>query len=107
MIYKMGRVAWRRVVHRRKSQLADGAEQRGAAAPWVRDAIGPCLAQKSEAACNRRMRKIARPAVWEGAGAQSPALDPITLADVAGRNPLCTTFRNISGPIRHATPSFS
>ena len=30
-----------------------------------------------EAAFNRRMRKTARPVVWEGAGAQSPALDPI------------------------------
>ena len=29
------------------------------------------------AACNRRMRKTARPMVWEGAGAQSPAHDPI------------------------------
>jgi hypothetical protein len=26
---------------------------------------------------NRRMRKTARPVVWEGAGAQSPALHPI------------------------------
>jgi len=25
------------------------------------------------------MRKTARPVVWEGAGAQSPALDPIDL----------------------------
>jgi len=35
------------------------------------------------AAFNRRMRKTARTVVWEGAGAQSPALDPIkTLARV-------------------------
>ena len=26
---------------------------------------------------NRRMRKTARPVVWEGDGAQSPSLDPI------------------------------
>ena len=32
---------------------------------------------KMEAAFNRRMRKTARTVVWEGAGAQSPALDPI------------------------------
>jgi hypothetical protein len=32
---------------------------------------------KKEAAFNRRMRKTARPVVWEGAGAQSPAPDPI------------------------------
>ncbi|MGH6628140.1 MAG: hypothetical protein ACREB3_00230 [Burkholderiales bacterium] len=32
---------------------------------------------KIEAAFNRRMRKTARPVVWEGAGAQSPAPDPI------------------------------
>jgi len=32
---------------------------------------------KMEAAFNRRMRKTARPVVWEGAGAKSPALDPI------------------------------
>ena len=29
------------------------------------------------AAFNRRMRKTARTVVWEGAGVQSPALDPI------------------------------
>ena len=29
------------------------------------------------AAFNRRMRKTARTVVWEGAGAQSPAPDPI------------------------------
>ena len=29
------------------------------------------------AAFNRRMRKTARTVVWEGAGAKSPALDPI------------------------------
>ena len=29
------------------------------------------------AAFNRWMRKTARPVVWEGAGAQSPAPDPI------------------------------
>jgi hypothetical protein len=33
---------------------------------------------KMEAAFNRRMRKTARTVVWEGAGAQSPAPDPIT-----------------------------
>ena len=32
---------------------------------------------KIVAAFNRRMRKTARPVVWEGAGAQSPAPDPI------------------------------
>jgi hypothetical protein len=32
---------------------------------------------KMEAAFNRRMRKTARTVVWEGAGAQSPAPDPI------------------------------
>ena len=30
------------------------------------------------AAFNRRMRKTARTVVWEGAGAKSPALDPIS-----------------------------
>jgi hypothetical protein len=29
---------------------------------------------------NRRMRNTARPVVWEGAGAQSPALHPIKIA---------------------------
>lgn len=37
------------------------------------------------AAFNRRMRKTARTVVWEGAGAQSPALDPI---NVTGRDPV-------------------
>ena len=40
-------------------------------------AIGSCLTIKHEAAFNRRMRKTARTVVWEGAGAQSPAPDPI------------------------------
>jgi hypothetical protein len=35
---------------------------------------------KMEAAFNRRMRKTARTVVWEGAGAQSPAPDPIAWA---------------------------
>jgi len=37
----------------------------------------PVKRKKEAAAFNRRMRKTARPVVWEGAGAQSPALDPI------------------------------
>lgn len=41
------------------------------------DSIRSCLVMKKEAAFNRRMRKTARPVVWEGAGAQSPALHPI------------------------------
>ena len=32
---------------------------------------------KQAATFNRRMRKTARAVVWEGAGAQSPASDPI------------------------------
>ena len=65
------------VAHRSQSELADGAEQRGITALWVLDAIRPCFPMKMEAAFNRRMRKIARTVVWEGAGAQSPAPDPI------------------------------
>jgi CRISPR-associated protein Cas1 len=38
---------------------------------------------KMEAAFNRRMRKTARTVVWEGAGAQSPAPDPIGRRDTA------------------------
>ena len=38
---------------------------------------------KMEAAFNRRMRKTARTVVWEGAGAQSPAPDPIPLGQNA------------------------
>src|SRR6476660_5845282 len=40
--------------------------------------IGACRAVKA-AGSNRRMRKTACPVVWEGAGAQSPALDPIRI----------------------------
>ena len=65
------------VAHRGQSELADGAEQRGVAALWVSDAIGSCGHHVEGAAFNRRMRKTARPVVWEGAGAQSPAPDPI------------------------------
>src|SRR5947207_3982131 len=39
-----------------QSKLADGAEQRGFAAPWILDAIRPCFPMKMEAAFNRRMR---------------------------------------------------
>ena len=39
----------------------------------------PCGEVKA-AAFNRRMRKTARPVVWEGDGAQSPSLDPIQKA---------------------------
>ena len=35
------------------------------------------LANCQDACFNRRMRKTARPVVWEGDGAQSPSLDPI------------------------------
>lgn len=35
------------------------------------------LGRKTSGRTNRRMRKTARPVVWEGAGAQSPAPDPI------------------------------
>ncbi len=61
----------------RKEQILTRGEQRGVAAAWLLDAIRPCLAMKIEAAFNRRMRKTARSVVWEGAGAQSPELDPI------------------------------
>ena len=36
---------------------------------------------------NRRMRKTARPVVWEGDGAQSPSLDPIEGARPTGSPP--------------------
>jgi hypothetical protein len=36
-----------------------------------------CARRKNSGESNRRMRKTARPVVWEGAGAQSPAPDPI------------------------------
>ena len=35
--------------------------------------------RKQAAAFNRRMRKTARPVVWEGAEAQSSAPDPIAI----------------------------
>jgi hypothetical protein len=35
------------------------------------------LPRPEAAGFNRRMRKTARPVVWEGDGAQSPSLDPI------------------------------
>jgi hypothetical protein len=43
---------------------------------------------KMEAAFNRRMRKTARTVVWEGAGAQSPAPDPITTLSLALNEPV-------------------
>ena len=41
--------------------------------------------RKEAAAFNRRMRKTARPVVWEGAGAQSPVPDPIQEKDATKR----------------------
>jgi hypothetical protein len=38
------------------------------------------LPRGKAAGFNRRMRKNARPVVWEGGGAQSPSLDPIKVA---------------------------
>jgi len=38
------------------------------------------------AAFNRWMRKTARPVVWEGAGAKSPALDPINMSILMNRS---------------------
>jgi hypothetical protein len=40
----------------------------------------PVLRICNAAGFNRRMRKTARPVVWEGDGAQSPSLDPIVTA---------------------------
>jgi hypothetical protein len=40
--------------------------------------LSPLLANMYRAGFNRRMRKTARPVVWEGDGAQSPSLDLIT-----------------------------
>src|SRR5207249_5629270 len=79
----------RGVAHRGQSQLADGFKQRGLAPSWILNAIRPCGHCVRAAAFNRRMRKTARPVVWEGAGAQSPALDPIDLVhgDVNCRTP--------------------
>ena len=64
------------VASRGGALYAKGAEQRGPAEDWFPDAIGSC-SQTKAAEFNRRMRKTARPVVWEGDGAQSPSLDPI------------------------------
>ena len=40
---------------------------------------------KNSRDANRRMRKTARPVVWEGAGAQSSAPDPITTVALSHR----------------------
>jgi len=45
------------------------------------------------AAFNRRMRKTARPVVWEGDGAQSPSLNPIPEVCITNLLILCTTER--------------
>jgi hypothetical protein len=57
---------------------ANGAFQREATTSWLSDAIQS--GEKLRNACfNRRLRKTARPVVWEGGEAQSPSPDPIEL----------------------------
>jgi len=48
------------------------------------------LAPKHAAGFNRRMRKTARPVVWEGDGAQSPSLDLIQGHHGSTRDIFCT-----------------
>ena len=52
------------------------------------------LSRYNVAGFNRRMRKTARPVVWEGAGAQSQAPDPIIGRD--GRRTKFFTLLEIS-----------
>jgi hypothetical protein len=60
----------------RPAGIAPGAKQRYSPQARLSISIGACREVKA-AGSNRRMRKTACPVVWEGAGAQSPALDPI------------------------------
>ena len=56
----------------------DGLNAEGAQPIGVSGVIkSACLGRKNSERSNRRMRKTARTVVWEGAGAQSPAPDPI------------------------------
>ena len=56
----------------------DGPNAEGAQPIGVSRVIkSACLGRKNSERSNRRMRKTARTVVWEGAGAQSPAPDPI------------------------------
>src|SRR5579863_2430674 len=64
-----------RVARRGGALYAKGAEQRGPSENRLPDAIRPCGEVAAE--FNRRMRKTARPVVWEGVWAQSHTLDLI------------------------------
>ena len=52
------------------------------------------------AAFNRRMRKTARTVVWEGAGAKSPALDPIDRNPSAPSHPVRIQAIATDSPIK-------
>src|SRR5579875_1383204 len=65
------------VAHRTFCHAGRTAERR-APPISISHAIRSCRAVNA-AEFNRRMRKTARPVVWEGDGAQSPSLDPILL----------------------------
>ena len=60
----------------RQPAIASGPEQLSPTPVRLSLSIRSCRALKA-AGFNRRMRKTARPVVWEGDGAQSPSLDPI------------------------------
>ena len=48
----------------------------------------PCTRlERASGDSNRRILKTVRPVVWEGAGAQSPALDPIQLGAGGNQSP--------------------
>jgi hypothetical protein len=65
---------------------------------------------KMEAAFNRRMRKTARTVVWEGAGAQSPAPDPIYTAAAGRPQRALSILRPLASSLfdyRPSAPAFS
>ena len=76
----MLRWAWRRVV----AALGEWPANRNYSGDFVIPSCGGTvffyhriLPRGEAAGFNRRMRKTARPVVWEGDGAESPSLDPI------------------------------
>jgi hypothetical protein len=67
----------------RPAGTTPGSEQLGSTTARFSLSIDTCCEVRS-GWFNRRMRKTARPVVWEGGGAQSPSLDPIRIGRPTG-----------------------
>ena len=82
----------------RHGRPTGGARQAGRAEIKSRKERPCTRLERASGDSNRRILKTVRPVVWEGAGAQSPALDPIQSA--TGKSPLPIGDRKVAAPNR-------